>query len=588
MKSFYNYISGYSNETKVNLANTLYKEPNPIKNYPMAQYLSLAGRNIDSLEELKSAKYLESLNISFTKVKSVEPLKSLPLKELQMMEVKLNNPNELTDLKTLERLKISNDKLGFTKPFPSIKVLHCTTIYYPERLYTLFPNLKTLKFQRILPENKVDKIYDYEPDDYEKEILKYYGGLEYHYCGSSRTVIQSNKISLEESFYDPYVNCPIQNYIKEFFNGNLRITKKDRSKHCSYSIVLSTYCKEWLECDEGNKLFHEGFVPIAKTDGEYRDKRMWALPWAYENCDYRLLKDIKTSGFKWDDFDSDIKRAYYGYRKGYMECTWSVGWVLDKLFKKEFDDEVKNRIEYLVNIYYEKTNDSIELNSEKIIVSELTNDYIKDELYIHGEKVKLSDQEKELFVKLFKDDEVVFNDFVSRNEIVTFDIPTKVQMARTNPIKKQVDDDTIELTIEDEPLKAAYKIGQRFGFNYDSSRFYLNFYGKPINMSQEVRNNNEGKILIGESGDTGIFGNLQDIVVKNRRYQFNCHNLFFFFNGRVYTNLFNRDYLELLNEENIRKLNDGTVGWGCTFYAFDVLTEINPEINTSREIIINL
>lgn len=68
-----------------------------------------------------------------------------------MLEVELADPNQLTHLKNLKRLKITHDNINLTEPLESLEILHCSVVQRPDLLKFRFPNLKELRFEYIHP-----------------------------------------------------------------------------------------------------------------------------------------------------------------------------------------------------------------------------------------------------------------------------------------------------------------------------------------------------------------------------------------------------------------------------------------------------
>lgn len=120
----------------------------------------------------------------------------------------------------------------------------------------------------------------------------------------------------------------------------------------------------------------------------------------------------------------------------------------------------------------------------------------------------------------------------------------------------------------------------------DTNNVHLCFYGKVCNFSEKLINHSNGYIMLGASGDYGKY-QLMDILI-NKEYSdlsLDLDTFFFIFKNKMYTtHIGNGTMLDYSNDVVI--LNDGTVGWGGTFYPFHVIIDPHPNLNLNKDIII--
>jgi len=122
-------------------------------------------------------------------------------------------------------------------------------------------------------------------------------------------------------------------------------------------------------------------------------------------------------------------------------------------------------------------------------------------------------------------------------------------------------------------------------FMTKSARFHLYFYGKAINMNENIIKNYNNNLFLGQSGDVGQINYLDVMMDKNKSVDLYLIEIFFIFKNKFYTN-FTNNPLELFDDKYLVVLNDGTVGRGATFYPFDVVLDPHPNLIINRDIII--
>lgn len=118
-------------------------------------------------------------------------------------------------------------------------------------------------------------------------------------------------------------------------------------------------------------------------------------------------------------------------------------------------------------------------------------------------------------------------------------------------------------------------------------RQYLNFYGKPANLSTLLMKNSNGYIMMGTSHDSDRYEYMDALLDKQfQDKKLSLRETFFMFKNRMYTNFMGSDTNITDYTDDIVVLNDGRVGWGGTFYAFDVILNPHPNLITEKDIII--
>lgn len=121
--------------------------------------------------------------------------------------------------------------------------------------------------------------------------------------------------------------------------------------------------------------------------------------------------------------------------------------------------------------------------------------------------------------------------------------------------------------------------------NRNTSRFHLNFYGRPANFRQNLIENSNGFIMLGTSSDEGNFNHIEALLDKNKDHMsLELYQIYFIFKNRMYTNFLSSDDSMIDYSDDIVVLNDGSVGWGGTFYPFDVILEPHPKLILNKDI----
>lgn len=123
--------------------------------------------------------------------------------------------------------------------------------------------------------------------------------------------------------------------------------------------------------------------------------------------------------------------------------------------------------------------------------------------------------------------------------------------------------------------------------SHTSARYHLNYYGRPANFSKSLIENSNGHIMLGTSGDEGwtiLLDALLDKSMDNRSLE--LLEVFFIFKNRMYTSFLSSDAMRDFTDD-VTILKDGRVGWGGTFYPFDVITEPHPKLITNIDICIS-
>ena len=116
-------------------------------------------------------------------------------------------------------------------------------------------------------------------------------------------------------------------------------------------------------------------------------------------------------------------------------------------------------------------------------------------------------------------------------------------------------------------------------------RSHLDFYGKAANFSRQLIENSNGFIMLGTSGDEGSTNHIDALLDKSKAHMpLYLNEMYFIFKNRMYNNLLTCNLTDYT--EDVQILNNGKVGWGGTFYAFDVILEPHPTVLLERDIII--
>lgn len=140
--------------------------------------------------------------------------------------------------------------------------------------------------------------------------------------------------------------------------------------------------------------------------------------------------------------------------------------------------------------------------------------------------------------------------------------------------------DSLIISDDRQFLNMEYFIPER-----DTARFHLNFYGRTVNFNKFLLNNSNGYIMLGTSGDEGIYNHMDALLdKKNDHMLLYLENIFFMFKNRMYTNHLGGDISMIDYTDDVIILKDGTVGWGGTFYPFDVVLEPHPKVILDRDI----
>lgn len=125
-------------------------------------------------------------------------------------------------------------------------------------------------------------------------------------------------------------------------------------------------------------------------------------------------------------------------------------------------------------------------------------------------------------------------------------------------------------------------------FSQDTNRNHLYFYGKSCNLSTKLITSSNGYIMLGTGGDEGCENLVDALLDKTHENKTLClTTAFFIFKNRVYTNFLANGGNLVDYTNGIQILSDGTVGWGATFYPFDVVYKPHPNLITDFELRIN-
>lgn len=593
---------------------------NKLINYPQLESLKLVGRTID-LKYLECLQNLKSLNISFANIQNLKSLsKCQKLEELQMVEVDCNY-NDLC-LNKIKYLKISNDTINLVNPLPTLQSLHCGVIYHPSKIDQLFPNLKILKFEHIHPQEKVVL-----PNEYTLNFLK---DLTYHYCKSTRTIIRKKgcygNYQKYDDFEDPFVMSPINNYAKEFYEGYLHIHRTDKTKRSNGCLYVTSLMLEIdgiktpiYEVDLANKDFESGFNEIM-SDKDYSLKRKFKFPWAYEPynggesdnendeddednegkfCQIITNSDehvYETSGLMSkveevekhednndedhyvfdchdDGFDCDDNDSNYHLIKKIVECDFSLDEnLIDQIINAEYNHKCPEEEWTICHLIRNIKNDIQTTgqisNLRKDRMIDLTNQYF-------GRKVdqnKLDKTIRENIDKLIPEDivdNIWFND-----QIVPVSFQMKLKIVEFIKKEKMYDYDARNelLEIFDPNLKTTANPGMVFD-------------GKATNLDSATQSIIEGKIILGDMG-SDPYPDLLNRMIKGVDFDPNkVYRAMVYMKGsKVY--LSSEDSHSYLAPFKTRTIDDGTVGWGCTFYPLHVFLSVNPEIMITKDLII--
>ncbi len=113
-------------------------------------------------------------------------------------------------------------------------------------------------------------------------------------------------------------------------------------------------------------------------------------------------------------------------------------------------------------------------------------------------------------------------------------------------------------------------------------RSHLDFYGKAANFSKDLIENSNGYIMLGTSGDEGSTSNIDALLDKSKDHlPLELNDVYFVFKNRLYCTVLGDldDYTD-----DVQILNSGEVGWGGTFYPFDVILEPHPNVILEKSI----
>ena len=122
-------------------------------------------------------------------------------------------------------------------------------------------------------------------------------------------------------------------------------------------------------------------------------------------------------------------------------------------------------------------------------------------------------------------------------------------------------------------------------FSQDTNRNHLYFYGKSCNLSTNLITNSNGYIMLGTGGDEGCENLVDALLDKAHEKKSLClTTAFFVFKNRVYTNFLAGGGNLVDYTDGIQILSDGTVGWGATFYPFDVVYKPHLHLVTDFEL----
>jgi hypothetical protein len=116
----------------------------------------------------------------------------------------------------------------------------------------------------------------------------------------------------------------------------------------------------------------------------------------------------------------------------------------------------------------------------------------------------------------------------------------------------------------------------------------LNFYGIPANLSTGLIENHNGCIVLGTSGGSSSSENIDALLDKQfENTKLSLDQIFFIFKNRLYTSFLSSDTAMIDYTNDVVVLNDGTVGWGGTFYPFNVICDPHPNLDINKKIIIS-
>jgi hypothetical protein len=664
------------------LSNNFYQKelPDLLKIDPNTNILRLTALYLHDISAINHLQKLQKLNISYTYVKQLPEL--LCLEELQMIEIDLLEPNDLSKCPNLKRLKMTHDNINLSLPLKNLEILHCSVVHRPDLLHIRYPNLKEIRFEHIHPINKTS-IFD-------ENVITFYRTLKYVCCKSSQTIIRSKNNQQIDDFDDEidirFDGFKLNNFYKEFAEGNVEYFYicKNLSHMVKYNIHTMR-CAETMNIYYGDSIksfeirtdltgeqiretisdheyikidghYDKAWVYYPKTNDKYNDK----------NSYIDIIKQIIYNGY---NLNEQITKLLADFVPQLTE-DWSIDQLFVDIRRYGLTEELKKRVKFFDCIrgeYVKVENDNHDGHSKKNIIfnndikyynldkgkhyKELGTDEIKDVVWFGGRKYLLTYAQKKLFADLFKEENDAIADS-SKNQVwarfgengqlvhYKYDENGNKVVVEEIPTDENFDEnfdetsDDVPFDDQDEPnnicqlipmpaqnyrstyqpenstfnnifLKNALLVADApndcSGHNYDiitnpnflnldnvipfrsTARFHLNFYGRAVNFKKELIKNSNGHIMLGTAGDEGTMQHVDVLLDKNNdQMSLYLDTIYFIFKNRMYTNFFDRDENMIDYTNDIVILIDGTVGWGGTFYPFDVVIDPHPNLILER------
>lgn len=465
-----------------NLSNDFYTRnlPNLSGIDSNAKILRLAGLYLHDITNISHLCNLIKLNISFTYIKSIPKIESL--EELHMIEIDLDDPNELANLKNLKFLKITHDNICLTKPLTKLEILHCSVIHRPDLLKNRFPNLKELRFEHIHPKNKIS---------IDVESLKYYENIKYTHCKTSVTIFQmQNKNTLIDDFNDKpneiFHKFQIDKYVKYFAEGKLEFMKINRDVHKFTKHNLSTRRKSWImNIYENNEPYNNAIITLelakdfngkyirytisdkkfAKISDHYRKCTIYYGPeddfYNYKNCYRNIIKNIIYDNFTISDSTQELLDNFIPKRTN----IWSVDKLISDIKTHGLTKELVKKIKF-----FERLNDKshgisefcTKLTKQQHIISPsaLYVDFydcdknelykipdlsqIKDKIWFSGKEITLNEHQKKATIDFLKKEN---KEFVNYRKNIIF---AKFENKKIIHYKIGDDNEITQINVSDE------------------------------------------------------------------------------------------------------------------------------------------
>lgn len=629
----------------LDLSNRLYSDTVPkLKDifYFPYKHLRLAAQPMDDIRPLSCWGNLVKLNISFTYITYLPPL--LQLTELQMLEVDLSNIHHLAEqCPKLCRLKVSHDNFFLTEPLTQLTVLHSAVVYQPYLLAKQYANLREIRFEHVHPDlNTVTELTAEEAD--------FYRHLQYVHCLSSQTIIQTTGLGLNEvnDFDDDVDECFRQfqtqfaSYTEAFGKGLVEWKAKRRGKdqlniydekkqlvktYEPIDTLFGSYLGEPLpkaEFKQKHKHYRNKFVYYGIEDDEDNE----------ENAYTDILKRIMFNNYQLND---EIRELLDKFQPK-LDATWSVDRLFMLIKEQGLTAELAACVKYFDRIEPIRT----ESRPDKFtLYQELDVTSIKDKIWLGGKQYLLTDRQKEQFVQLIRKlnaewarylRNIPFVRIEDDGKLVHYKIDANGQEIIYDPSEKEPADSKEEQEVrgdEDGNImvervvvparshRATYNppaspfnnifnkdsvlVAPDFEFDdypmfsriktVPSDRYYLNFYGTVVNFSTDLIQNANGYLMLGESHNTSAYSGLDTLLDKKFADRpLHLNQIFFVFQNRLYNNLLDSKTKTLVDyTEDVVVMTgdlDDIVGWGGTFYAFDVITKPHPHLSLDHHICI--